>query len=66
MRLGKGLRSPCQQAGDTFEEHTLVLFDEQTAEPATAQTDTVRVCEASLTVTAAGFGVEDVPVTTVC
>jgi hypothetical protein len=61
--------SGCTLAGGTFVSRFATLVDQSVAQPSAgpgAPVTTVRVCEALLTVTVAGFGVEDVPSYALC
>jgi hypothetical protein len=61
--------SPCQPAGGTFVERTATLVERTVDQPGIGTGGplaTVRVCDALVTITVAGFGVEDFPALSLC
>lgn len=61
--------NPCETAGGTFVSRAATLVTQSVDQPAPVQgaaLATVRVCDATLTATVNGFGIEDVPVYSVC
>lgn len=61
--------SDCELAGGTFENRFALLVDQSADQPSIGLTDpivSVGLCDARVTVTASGFGVEDFPAVTVC
>lgn len=61
--------NPCATAGGTFVSRTLTLVSQSVTQPQVVQGSaltTVRVCNATLTATANGFGIENVPVYSTC
>lgn len=61
--------NPCAAAGGTFDSRFLTLLDNTVSQPTVGVGDpilTARVCDARVTLTAAGFGVENFGLLTVC
>lgn len=56
--------NPCVLAGGTFEERVLPLIERDANEPTTS--DDVKICEAKLTATVLGFGLEGVSFVALC
>jgi hypothetical protein len=69
--VGSTNANPCQSAGGTFVNRVATLYDDSVDLPSAGldtpiPVATVKVCQATVTFTVAGIGIEDVPAYTVC
>jgi hypothetical protein len=60
---------PCRAAGGSYVSTTSVLYDDIVEQPSVGPSGTLvsaGICDATVTITAGGFGVEDFPLFTIC
>lgn len=60
---------PCKAAGGSYASTTALLYDDTVEQPSASLSGTLfsaNVCDATVTITAGGFGVEDFPLLTIC
>ena len=69
LTVNAGTVDPCGEAGGTFVSRTALLLDRSQDQPSVTPTGTLAsasVCTATITVTVADIGVEEIPAYSVC